>query len=142
MGDYVFFVGRQEGGSARVTTTNASPVTVLMSWCKLTSLTPVISWTSACKSGFAVSIRWVRTCLSKSERTAGNDPSHCRADTHTYRMSSFRTGDRVTIFFGQIGFLIATVMTSEAHPPRRLVQHDRPDVPVRGARVWQAMEPV
>ena len=25
---------------------------------------------------------------------------------------------------------------------RRLVQHERPDVPVRGARVWQAMEPV
>src|SRR5450755_2835226 len=45
---------------------NASPVTVLMSWCKLTTWTPVISWTNACMSGFAVSIRWVRTCLSKS----------------------------------------------------------------------------
>jgi hypothetical protein len=30
----------------------------------------------------------------------------------------------------------------EAHPPRRLVQHDRPDVPERGAGVWQAVEPV
>ena len=45
---------------------NASPVTVLMSWCRLTTWTPVIPWTRACISGFAVSIRWVRTCLSKS----------------------------------------------------------------------------
>ena len=37
-----------------------------MSWCRLTTWTPVISWTIACMSGFAVSIRWVRTCLSKS----------------------------------------------------------------------------
>jgi hypothetical protein len=28
---------------------NASPVTVLTSWCRLTTLTPVISWTSACR---------------------------------------------------------------------------------------------
>jgi ribose 5-phosphate isomerase RpiB len=34
---------RHGGGSASVTTTNASPVTVLMSWCRLTILTSVIS---------------------------------------------------------------------------------------------------
>ena len=37
-----------------------------MSWCRLSTLTPVISWTIASMIGRAVSIRWVRTCLSRS----------------------------------------------------------------------------
>ena len=46
--------------------TTSSPVTVLMSWCRLSTLTPVTSWTIASRTGRAVSTRWVRTCLSKS----------------------------------------------------------------------------
>jgi hypothetical protein len=38
-----FFASPQPGGAARVNTTTSSPEVVLMSWCKLTTLTPVIS---------------------------------------------------------------------------------------------------
>ena len=55
-----FFVSRNRGDSARVKSKTSSPVTVLMSWCKLTTLTPVTSWTIASMSGRAVSSRWVR----------------------------------------------------------------------------------
>ena len=47
-------------------TTISSPVAVLMSWCKLTTLTPVTSAIMASITGRAVSIKWVRTCLSRS----------------------------------------------------------------------------
>ena len=54
--------------------TTSSPVTVLMSWCRLTTLTPVTSWTIASMVGRAVSIRWIRTCLSRSlPFSAGSD---------------------------------------------------------------------
>ena len=47
---------------------------VLMSWCRLNTLTPVISWTIASMTGRAVSISWVRTCLSRSRPfSAGSD---------------------------------------------------------------------
>ena len=39
---YVFFVSRKSGGSDRVKTTISSPVVVLMSWCRLNTLTAVI----------------------------------------------------------------------------------------------------
>ena len=45
--------------------TTSSPVTVLMSWCRLTTLTPVTSWIIASRTGRAVSIRWVRTCFEQ-----------------------------------------------------------------------------
>ena len=59
-------VSRTGGGSARVKIKTSSPVTVLMSWCRLTTFMPVTSLIIASKSGRAVSSRWVRTCLSKS----------------------------------------------------------------------------
>ena len=40
---YFFLVSRTSGDSLRVNTTISSPVAVLMSWCKLTTLTPVTS---------------------------------------------------------------------------------------------------
>ena len=40
---YCFFVPRKRGDSDRVKSTTSSPVTVLMSWCRLDTLTPVIS---------------------------------------------------------------------------------------------------
>ena len=40
---YFFFVSRKSGDSARVKTTTSSPVVVLMSWCRLTTFTPVAS---------------------------------------------------------------------------------------------------
>ncbi len=45
---------------------NLLAVWVLMSWCRLNTLTPVTSWTMASITGRAVSISWVRTCLSRS----------------------------------------------------------------------------
>ena len=45
--DYFFFASRRSGDWARVKRTTSSPVTVLMSWCMVTTLTPVISWTIA-----------------------------------------------------------------------------------------------
>jgi len=39
---------------------------VLMSWCMVTTLTPVTPSTIASKTERVVSIRWVRTCFSKS----------------------------------------------------------------------------
>ena len=69
--DYFFLASRKSGDSARVKRTTSSPVTVLMSWCRLSTLTPVTSWTIASRTGRAVSIRWVRTCLSKSRPFLG-----------------------------------------------------------------------
>jgi len=60
------FVSRKSGDLARVKTTISSPVVVLMSWCRLTTLTPAASWIKTSMVGRAVSIRWVRTCLSRS----------------------------------------------------------------------------
>ena len=40
---HFFFVSRKRGDSARVKTTTSSPVTVLISWCRLTTLVPVTS---------------------------------------------------------------------------------------------------
>ncbi len=75
---YFFFAARKQGGSARVKRTTSSPVPVLMSWCRLSTLTPVTSWTIASRTGRAVSIRWVRTCLSRSlPFSAGNDLTSC-----------------------------------------------------------------
>ena len=44
----------------------SSPVDELISWCRLTTLTPVTSRTMASIIGRAVSMRCVRTCLSRS----------------------------------------------------------------------------
>ena len=70
---YFLLVSRNRGDSARVKSTTSSPVTVLMSWCRLNTLTPVTSWTIASMSGRAVSIRWVRTCLSRSLPLLGRE---------------------------------------------------------------------
>ena len=51
--------------------TISSPVTVLMSWCRLKTLTPVTAWTIASMTGRASSISWVRTCLSRSLPSRG-----------------------------------------------------------------------
>src|SRR5271157_3292956 len=73
-----FLTSRTCGDSARVKSTISSPVTVLMSWCRLSTLVPVISRTIASMSGRAVSIRWVRTCLSRSlPLSAGSDFTRC-----------------------------------------------------------------
>ena len=63
---YFFLASRKSGDSARVKRRTSSPVTVLMSWCRLRTLMPVTSCTIASSTGRAVSTRWVRTCLSKS----------------------------------------------------------------------------
>ncbi len=52
-----FFDSRHRGASASVKTSTSSPVTVLISWCRLIALTPVASSTIPSKSGLAVSIR-------------------------------------------------------------------------------------
>ena len=73
-----FLASRKSGDLARVKSTTSSPVTVLMSWCRLNTLTPVISWTIASMIGRAVSISWVRTCLSRSRPfSAGSDLTRC-----------------------------------------------------------------
>jgi hypothetical protein len=78
--DYFFLASRKSGGLASVNSTTSSPVTVLMSWCKLSTLMPVTSWTIASITGRAVSIRWVRTCLSRSRPfSAGSDLTRCRS---------------------------------------------------------------
>ena len=43
VGPYFFHVSRTRGNLAKVKSKTSSPVTVLMSWCKLTTLTPVTS---------------------------------------------------------------------------------------------------
>ena len=49
-----------------------------MSWCRLSTLTPVTSWTIASRTGRAVSINWVLTCLSRSlPFSAGSDLTSC-----------------------------------------------------------------
>ena len=51
---------------------------VLMSWCMVTTLTPVTFSTIASMSGRAVSIRWGRTCFNKSRPfSAGSDLTKC-----------------------------------------------------------------
>ena len=62
---YLFFVSRKMGGPANVKITSSSPVTVLMSWCRLSTLTPMISWTIASMIGRAVSINWILTCFDE-----------------------------------------------------------------------------
>src|SRR4051794_13940918 len=75
---YLFFVPRKSGNSFKVKITTSSPVTVLMSWCRLTSLTPVMSWTVASITGRAVSISWVLTCLRRFlPFSAGSDLTRC-----------------------------------------------------------------
>ena len=46
-GGYCFFVGRVSGESVRLKITTSSPLTVLTSWWRLATRTPVISWTIA-----------------------------------------------------------------------------------------------
>ena len=53
------------GDSARVKRTTSSPVAVLISWCRVNTLAPVISWTIASMTGRAVSIRWVPHLLQQ-----------------------------------------------------------------------------
>ena len=43
--DHFFLASRNTGEVANVNRTTSSPVTVLMSWCRLTTLMPVTSWT-------------------------------------------------------------------------------------------------
>ena len=73
---YFFRVSRTAVHSANVKITTSSAVVVLMSWCKLTTFTPVISWTIASMTGRAVSIRCVRTCLSRSRAFFGRQGLH------------------------------------------------------------------
>ena len=54
---YRRFASRKSGGLTSVKTTSSSPVTVLMSWCMLTTLTPVICSTITSMTDLAVSIR-------------------------------------------------------------------------------------
>ena len=68
---YRIFASRKSGGRARVKRTTFSPVVVLMSWCRDTTLTPVTFSTMASMMGRAVSIKWVRTCFSKSRPFLG-----------------------------------------------------------------------
>jgi hypothetical protein len=51
------------GDLASVKTMTSFPVAVLMSWCRLNTLTPATSWIMASMRGRADSIRWVRTCF-------------------------------------------------------------------------------
>ncbi len=48
---YFRLESRKDSGSASVKSTTSSPVTVLMSWCRLNTLTPVTSWTRKCCLG-------------------------------------------------------------------------------------------
>ena len=66
VGDYLDFFSRKPGAAARVKSTTSSPVSVLMSWCRLTTFTPVTSRTIDSRTGRAVSINWVLTCLRSS----------------------------------------------------------------------------
>ena len=62
------------GDRARVKRITFSPVLVLISWCMVTTLTPVTFSIIAAKIGRAVSTRWVRTSFSKSRPfSAGSD---------------------------------------------------------------------
>jgi hypothetical protein len=65
---HFFLASRNSGDVAKVNRTTSSPLTVLMSWCRLNTLTPATSCTMASKTGRAVSISWVRTCLSRSQQ--------------------------------------------------------------------------
>ena len=90
--DYFFLDSRKLGRLTSVKTTTSSPLTVLMSWCRLITLTPVTSSTIASMRGRAVSIRWVRTCLSRSrpfsagkrldEMLLGGRQNTAQADQH------------------------------------------------------------
>jgi hypothetical protein len=55
-GAYCFFVARVRGESPRVKITTSSPLTVLTSWWRLNTWTPVTAWTIASIIGRAVSI--------------------------------------------------------------------------------------
>jgi len=70
---YLRLVSRRQGDPTSVNRMIASPVRVLMSWCRLNALTPVTSRTIASRTGRAVATRCVRTCfkgLSPSRREA------------------------------------------------------------------------
>ncbi len=62
---YGFFFWRTGGDWAKVKITISSPVAVLMSWCRLTTSTPVTFRTVDSNTGRAASINWILTCLSK-----------------------------------------------------------------------------
>ncbi len=57
--------GRQSGFPPSENTSTSSPVTVEMSWCTLTSGTPVASWTIIASRVLAIATMCPRTCLSK-----------------------------------------------------------------------------
>ncbi len=78
-GGYPFFFSRTSGDSAKVKTTISSPVVVLISWCRLTTVVSVNSRTIYSKTDRAVSISWILTCLSKSlPFSAGSGPGRGR----------------------------------------------------------------
>jgi len=75
---YFFLISRCTGQADKVNSTTSSPVIVLMSWWRLNTLTPVIPWIMASMVGRAISIRCVRTCLSRSRPfSAGSDLTRC-----------------------------------------------------------------
>ena len=71
---YFLFTSRCAGAWSKVKSTISSPVPVLISWCRDRTWQPVTSSIIASKRGRTVSIRWVRTCLSRSlPFSAGSD---------------------------------------------------------------------
>ena len=66
MEPYHFLISRKAEGLARVEISTSSPVTVLMSRCRLNTLTPVAFWTIASMIGRAVAVKWVRASLGRS----------------------------------------------------------------------------
>lgn len=76
---------RKTGDCASEKTTTSSPVIVLMSWCMLTGLEPVMSLMSVSSAGFAISISWVLTCFSRSRPFSGGsvDTRFCSAEVKT-----------------------------------------------------------
>ena len=88
-GGYCFFVARVRGESVRLKTTTSSPLTVLTSWWRLATRTPVISWTIASIIGRAVSINWVLTCLSRSRPfSPGSDLTRCCSAAVKYTLEA------------------------------------------------------
>ncbi len=75
---HFLFTPRTFGAAAKVESTISSPVTVLISWCTLTTTIPVISMIIDSRSGRAVSRSCACTCLSKSRPfPAGSDMTRC-----------------------------------------------------------------
>lgn len=94
---------RKTGDIASEKTTTSSPVIVLMSWCMLTGLEPVMSLIRVSSAGLEFSISWVLTCFSRSRPFSGGSVV-TRCCSAAVRTPCSRTTNRSPIRCARMSF--------------------------------------